>query len=62
MQVFESFLEFIQQVPGIILAVVIDHNDFVGAWIGLNQGSWQIADEFAGFIARANDHTDRMLL
>ena len=62
MQVLECFFKFFQQVAGIVLAVVIDNNDFVGSGIGLYQRAWQVTDKFPGFIPGADNDAHRVLL
>ena len=62
MKAFEGLFEFIQEESGLVLAVVVDDDDLVGAGIGLGQGAWQMGNELVGLVAGAYNDADRMLL
>ncbi len=62
MESFEGLFKFIQQEAGIVLAIVIDNDHFMGAGVGLNEGSGEVGDEAGGFISCADDDADGMLL
>jgi len=62
MESFEGFFELVEEEAGIVLAVVIDDDHFMGAGIGLYQGSGEVCDKFGGFIPGADDDADGVLL
>src|SRR5450432_3132916 len=62
MQTFKSLFKFFQQVPGIILAIVIHYNHFMRTWISLGKCTRKISSQVCGFITGADDYTYRMLL
>jgi len=62
MKSFEGLFEFVEKEAGIILAIVIDHDHFVGAGVGLNKGAREVGDKAGGFIPGADDDADGMLL
>jgi len=62
MKAFEGLFEFIQEESGLVLAIVVDDDDLVGAGIGLGEGSRQMGNELARLVAGADDDADRMLL
>lgn len=62
MKAFEGLFEFVQEESGLVLAIVVDDDDLVGAGIGLGQGSRQMGNELVGLVTGADNDADRMLL
>lgn len=62
MEAFEGFFEFVQKESGLVLAIVVDDDDLMGAGIDLGQGSRQMGNELAGLVTCADDDADWMLL
>ena len=62
MQTLKCFFKFFQQVPGIILAVVINHDHFMRTGIGLGKCARKVCGQVGGFIPGANNYAYRMLL
>jgi hypothetical protein len=62
MQAFESFFKLFQQVTGIILAVMIDHDHFMGAGVGLGERARQVFSQVGRFIPCTDNHAYGVLL
>jgi hypothetical protein len=39
METFECLFEFVEEEAGVVLAVVVDDDNLMGAWVGLNEGA-----------------------
>lgn len=62
MESFEGLFKFIQQEAGVILAIVVNNDNLMGAGVGLDQGAGEMGDQFGCFVACADDYADGVLL
>ena len=62
MQSFEGLFEFVEKKAGVILAVMVDDDHFVGRRIALDERSGEMGDEAGGFVAGADDDAYGVLL
>jgi hypothetical protein len=56
----EGLLEFLQQVTGIVLAVMVHHNQLVARGVLLEQHARQVFGQVAGLIAGTDDNRHGM--
>ena len=61
MKSFKCLFEFVEEEAGVVLAVVVDDDHFMGMG-RFGRGYREVGDEAGGFVAGADDDADGVLL